>query len=303
MKKFIDICQFVLVLMGLMICGLFCTTLLSILPLKGNALQWCIIGGQNILAFILPAVLTWKMCFKTSPMVAIEANHFPKLKMIGITLLIYIIALPALNQIVFWNQEMRLPEVLSEFEEWCRAMEEQAEQLTMGLLNSQDIIPTIINILLIGVLTSIGEEFFFRGGLQRMLVWCKVNPHASIWIAATFFSALHFQFFGFVPRLLLGAFFGYLYWWSENIWVNSFAHALNNSLVIVSSWCINKGYLSEEFDMFGVSEGGVPVIAIISAFLVAAIIFILHRRGLLVGKGIIPPEIPSNYIENATESK
>ena len=243
------------------------------------------------------------MCFKTSPIIAIEANHLPALKMIGITLLIYILALPALNQIVYWNQEMSLPDALSGFEEWCRAMEKQAEELTTGLLNSTDLFPTILNILLIGVLTGIGEEFFFRGGLQRMMVWCKVNPHAAIWITATVFSAIHFQFFGFVPRLLLGAFFGYLYWWSGNIWVNSFAHALNNSLVIVSSWCINKGYLSEEFDMFGVAEGGVPVFAIISAVLVAAIIFILHRRGLLVGKGILPPVIPSNYIENATESK
>ena len=303
MKRFIDICQFVLVLMGLMICGLFCTTLLAMLPLKGNSLQWCIIGGQNILAFIIPAILTWKICFKTSPIVAIEANHFPTLKMIGITLLIYIIALPALNQIVYWNQEMSLPEAFSEFEKWCRTMEEQAEELTAGLLGSTDILPTIINILLIGVLTGIGEEYFFRGGLQRMLIWCKVNHHASIWIAATIFSALHLQFFGFVPRLLLGAFFGYLYWWSENIWVNSFAHALNNSLVIISSWCINKGYLSENFDMFGVSEGGVPVFAIFSAIAVAFVIIILHKCGILVGKDILPPEIPTNNIENVTKSK
>ena len=198
---------------------------------------------------------------------------------------------------------MILPDALSEFEEWCRAMEEQAEELTTGLLNSTGLFPTIINILLIGVLTGIGEEFFFRGGLQRMMLWCKVNPHAAIWITATVFSAIHFQFFGFVPRLLLGAFFGYLYWWSGNIWVNSFAHALNNSLVIVSTWCINKGYLSEKFDMFGVSEGGLPVFAIISAILVSAIIFMLCKRGVLVGTRIIPPEIPSKNLENATESK
>ncbi|MDE6549067.1 MAG: CPBP family intramembrane metalloprotease [Muribaculaceae bacterium] len=303
MKNFIDICQFVLVLMGLMICGLFCTSLIGMLPIKGNALQWCLIGGQNILAFILPTILTWKMCFKASPIIAIEADHLPALRMICITLLIYILALPALNQIVYWNQEMTLPDALSEFEEWCRAMEEQAEELTTGLLNSTSLFPTIINILLIGVLTGIGEEFFFRGGLQRMMVWCKVNPHAAIWITATVFSAIHFQFFGFIPRLLLGAFFGYLYWWSGNIWVNSFAHALNNSLVIVSSWCINKGYLSEKFDMFGVSEGGLPVFAIISAILVSAIIFMLCKRGVLVGTRIIPPEIPSKNLENATESK
>lgn len=303
MKKFIEICQFVLVLMGLMICGLFFTTLLGLVPLKGNAAQWTIFAGQNILAFIIPSLLTWKFCFKTNPMVAMEAVSIPSMQMILITLLIYIIGIPALNQIVFWNQEMSLPECLAPFEEWCREMERLAEEQTKGLLGSTDIFPTLMNILVIGVLTGIGEEFFFRGALQRMLVWCRVNHHVAIWTAAFIFSSLHFQFFGFVPRLLLGAFFGYMYWWSGNIWVNSFAHALNNSLVIISTWCINKGYISEEFDMFGVSDGGIPVFAMLSAISVAVVIIVLHNRGILVGKSILPPEIPTNNIENATESK
>ena len=289
--------------MGLMICGLFFTSLIGMLPLKGNALQWSLIVGQNILAFIVPALLTWKMCFKVEPFNAIEAVKVPSIRMIGIALLIYIVGLPALNQIVYWNQEMNLPEFLSDFEEWCRNMEEQAEQLTNGLLASTDLLPIIINILFIGVLTGIGEEFFFRGAFQKMLIWCKVNHHAAIWIAALVFSSLHFQFFGFIPRLLLGAFFGYMYWWSGNIWVNAFAHALNNSLVIISTWCINKGFLSEEFDMFGVEEGGIPSFAILSAIIVAAIIFVLHRRGVLVGKRILPPDMPTKTLENATENK
>lgn len=279
--------------MGLMICGLFATTLLGLLPLHGYAAQWMIFAGQNILAFIIPALLTWKICFKANPVQAIEAVSAPTWQMIGITLLIYFVGMPALNQIVYWNQEMSLPDFLAPFEEWCRNMEKLAEEQTKGLLSSTNIFTTLMNILIIGVLTGIGEEFFFRGAFQRMLVWCKVNPHVAIWTAAVVFSALHFQFFGFIPRMLLGAFFGYLYWWSGNIWVNSFAHALNNSLVIISTWCINKGFLSEEFDMFGVEKGGLPYLAIVSTVLVAAIIFVLYRRGILAGKNILPPELPS----------
>ena len=303
MKKFIDICQFVLVLMGLMICGLFLTTLLGLFQINGIAAQWVIIAGQNILAFILPALITWKMCFNTNPVDAIEADKIPSLKMIGIMLLIYFTGMPALNQIVFWNQEMSLPEAFAGFEEWCRNMEEQAEQLTNGLINTTALLPTIINILLIGVLTGIGEEFFFRGAFQKMLIWCKVNHHVAIWIAATVFSALHFQFFGFIPRLLLGAFFGYIYWWSGCIWVNAMGHALNNSLVIISTWCINKGYLSEEFDMFGVSEAGLPTAAIVSAILMGIIIYVLNNNGVLKGQKTFRKEISQNNIANATESK
>ena len=288
MKKFIDISQFVLVLLGLALCGLFVTTMLGTLPIQGNELQWTIFAGQNVFAFIIPALLMWRMCFKVSPLRAIEASERPSMKMIGIALLIYFAGMPSLNQIVYWNQEMQLPEFMSEFDEWCRNLEKIAEEQTKGLLNTTAFFPTAMNILVIGVLTGIGEEFFFRGALQKGLAWCGINPHTAIWTTAFIFSAVHFQFFGFVPRMLLGAFFGYLYWWSNNIWVNSFAHALNNSLVIISTWCINKGILSEEFDMLGVADGGFPTAAVISAFTVGAIIYILVRKGILKGHRIEP---------------
>lgn len=302
MKRFIDICQFVLVLLGMALCGLFATTSISLLPLHGNAMQWAIFAGQNILAFIIPAMLMWKLCFKVSPVRAMEADGIPSWRMIGIAILIYFVGMPALNQIVYWNQEMQLPEFLSSFEEWSRKLEELAEEQTKGLLSTTELFPTMMNILVIGVLTGIGEEFFFRGALQRGLEWCRINPHTAIWTSAFIFSAVHFQFYGFVPRMLLGAFFGYLYWWSGNIWVNAFAHALNNSLVIISNWCINKGYLSEEFDMVGVSDGSFPIAAIVSAIAVAVIIYTLYQKGVLRGENITPPIIPSKTIDNATES-
>lgn len=302
MKRFIDICQFVLVLLGLALCGLFVTTSLGLIPLKGNSLQWLIFTGQNIFAFIIPSMLMWRFCFKVSPIRAIEAERLPRFKMICIALLIYFAGMPALNQIVYWNQEMRLPEFLSDFEEWSRNLENLAEEQTKGLLSSTALLPTALNILVIGILTGIGEEFFFRGALQRGLNWCGINPQIAIWTSAFIFSAVHFQFYGFVPRLLLGAFFGYLYWWSGNIWVNSFAHALNNSLVIISTWCMNKGILSEEFDMVGVANGGIPTAALISVITVAVIIWFLYQRGLLKGQKAISQEISSKTIDNATES-
>lgn len=303
MKRFIDICQFVLVLLGLALCGLFVTTSLGLLPLHGNALQWTIFAGQNILAFIIPSLLMWRICFRTSPLKALEAEDAPSPQMIGIALMIYFAGMPLLNQIVYWNQEMHLPEFLSSFEEWSRNMEKLAEEQTKGLLNTTSLFPTVMNLLVIGILTGIGEEFFFRGALQRGLAWCGINPHAAIWTSAIIFSAVHFQFYGFVPRMLLGAFFGYLFWWSGNIWVNAFAHALNNSLVIISTWCINKGLVSEELDMLGVSDGGFPTAATISFIAVTVIIFYLNKRRVLKGYSILPSGSLSKKNENASESQ
>lgn len=279
MKRFIDICQFLLVLFGFMIIGLFLTSLLSAIPgaMGTPAGQWMIFGGQNIIAFMFPAMLAWKICFHKPPLDAMNAERLPKLGITLFAVVAYILCIPALNQTVWWNQEMHLPESLAGLEEKFRRMEEFADAQTDFLLNSGDIWQMIINILVIGVLTGIGEEFFFRGGLQKMLVQCGINHHVAIWAAAFVFSAMHFQFFGFVPRLLLGAWFGYLYVWSGSIWLNSLAHALNNSLVIVFSRLISQGYLSEEFDMIGVSESGFPLIPAISAAIFAFMVYSNRR--------------------------
>lgn len=304
MKRFIDICQFLLVLAGLSLCGLFLTSLVSLLPFGGiesQWQQWVLFTFQNILAWIVPALLTWKLCFKSNPIVAIGGAHAPGWKMICVAILIFFVGMPALNQIIYWNQEMHLPESFAAFEKWSRELEELAAEQTEGLLSTTAIFPTLMNIFVIGILTGIGEEFFFRGALQRMLITCRVNPHIAIWSAAFIFSAIHFQFFGFFPRMLLGAFFGYLYWWSGNIWVNSFAHALNNSLVIISTWLINKGILSEEFDMTGVSESGFALWCVISIIAVCIIITFLYKKGILVNNRELPPELPTNPAGHANE--
>ncbi len=77
---------------------------------------------------------------------------------------------------------------------------------------------------------------FFRGALQRIMATGGVSAHAAIWIAAFVFSAFHMQFFGFLPRLLIGAFFGYLLWWSGSLWLPVCAHALNNTMALVLEW-------------------------------------------------------------------
>lgn len=280
MKRFVEISQFVLVLFGLMLIGLFLTSLLGKIPgaIGTTSGQWMVFGGQNIIAFMIPAILAWRICFHGSPLEELKAERLPGLGITIFAIMAYLLAIPALNQIVWWNQEMHLPAAFSEFENWCREMEDFAEAQTSVLLSSGDVWQMMVNILVIGVLTGIGEEFFFRGALQGMLVRSKVNPHIAIWVSAIVFSTMHFQFFGFMPRMLLGAWFGYLYWWSGSIWLNSLAHALNNSLVIIFSWLIGQGYLSEEFDMLGVADTGFPLIPLVSAVLFALIVYSYRSR-------------------------
>jgi membrane protease YdiL (CAAX protease family) len=87
-----------------------------------------------------------------------------------------------------------------------------------------------------GILTGMGEELLFRGAVQRKFMDWLGNHHVAIWVAAAIFSAVHMQFYGFIPRMLLAALFGYLYYWSGNLWIPIIAHASNNTITILAMY-------------------------------------------------------------------
>jgi membrane protease YdiL (CAAX protease family) len=90
----------------------------------------------------------------------------------------------------------------------------------------------LLGFLVISLIAGLSEEFFFRKMLQPRIISLTGNHHAGIWITAFIFSAIHLQFFGLIPRMALGALFGYYFCWTGNIWLPVLAHALNNALTL-----------------------------------------------------------------------
>ncbi len=119
--------------------------------------------------------------------------------------------------------------------EWMRSMEDSTETMIKSLLQVDSIFELLFNILVIAMIPAIGEEFIFRGIIQKQLQF-TINPHAAIWLAAILFSAIHLQFEGFVARMILGALLGYLYYFSGSIWVAVFAHFVNNAVQVLVSY-------------------------------------------------------------------
>jgi membrane protease YdiL (CAAX protease family) len=151
----------------------------------------------------------------------------------GLTILSVLVAVPFLNLTYQINQQMVFPEYLKSLEEWIRNMEENANKISEKILYVRNTWDFVLNILIICVLTGIGEEFAFRGILQNIFGKIIRNHHVVIWIVAIIFSAVHFQFYGFVPRMLLGAYLGYLLYYTKNIWVPVLAHFTNNCFSVV----------------------------------------------------------------------
>jgi membrane protease YdiL (CAAX protease family) len=149
------------------------------------------------------------------------------------TILSMIFALPFLNLIAQLNQQIVLPDFLKGVEEFIKSMEEAALKLTESMMRTENIWAIVFNILIVAVFAAIGEEFLFRGALQRIFGQVIRNKHIIIWSVAFIFSCIHFQFYGFFPRLLLGAYFGYLLDYTKNLWIPILAHFTNNFIVVI----------------------------------------------------------------------
>ncbi|WP_202012716.1 CPBP family intramembrane glutamic endopeptidase [Chryseolinea lacunae] len=141
--------------------------------------------------------------------------------------------LVAISPISEWNSVMHFPESMKAFETWAREKEDMAAKITESLTHFSSLSDVMLALLVIAVLPGVGEELVFRGMIQRELWRSSQNIHLAIWTSAFIFSAIHIQFFGFFPRLLLGALFGYVYYWSDNLWVPIFAHFVNNAMGVV----------------------------------------------------------------------
>lgn len=239
---------------------------------------------QCVLAFCIPAWLCG-MFASARPAVWLGiSKHVPLLKAYLGVIILYVLVLPAMNQLIAWNASVHLPDWASGIEASLREMEDAAAATTSKILSYSGVRGMLATVGVVGLLTGFSEELFFRGALQKVFVQSRLNVVASVWLAAFIFSAVHFQFFGFVPRLLMGAMFGYLYIWSGSLWLPIFAHALNNSIVVVTSHslenatetAVNNGQ-TVGIDSFGIAaDGEIPWGAIASA--IATAIFLYRFR-------------------------
>jgi hypothetical protein len=153
----------------------------------------------------------------------------------------------ALSPVIEWNMQVQFPDFLKEFANWAREREDVLIELTKVLTNFQHPEDFVLGFIVIAVLPGIGEELVFRGLIQNELYRSTRQAHLAIWVAAFLFSAIHMQFFGFVPRLLLGALFGYLYHWSGNLLIPMFAHFFHNGFTLFMMYLYQQG--SIELDM------------------------------------------------------
>ncbi len=227
---------------------------------------------QDVFAFIVPAIAT-AMIVTRRPAELLCLTKLPVLKVLLLIVAMLFVSIPIQENIIYWNYHVELPDSLQGFSQMARNLEDANFHTMCTLMGNPSVGALIVNLLIIGLAAGFSEELLFRGCFQRLLTTGGVNRHLAIWIVAIFFSAMHFQFYGFVPRMLLGAYFGYLLIWTNSLWAPILAHVLNNMMFVIVAWHqVRTGHaLTNEPTLYPV------VYAIGSVILVAAVLFFMHR--------------------------
>lgn len=186
------------------------------------------IGAFLLIPFIYLQLLDYQL-FKLIKLKT-PSSYIPLL----LTVVAVIASMPFNSLVNYWNIHIDLPAYFDGFEQWAASEELNRKELVEFLTSFTSAFEIFLGFLVIAVIPAITEEFLFRGIIQKTLHVQTGRIHLSIWVSAIIFSAIHIQFFGFFPRLFLGALFGYLYAWSNNLWMPILAHFINNGVTLLA---------------------------------------------------------------------
>jgi uncharacterized protein len=233
-------------------------------------------GISSILIFILPSIL-FAVFWTEAKIAYLGIVKKPFLSTLFIASTGMLMALPLINWLAQINEKMQLPLSLSNIERWMQNSEAKAEILTRAFTAGSSADVLVVNLIVIALLAAISEEFFFRGILQKVLIECFKNKHLAVWSAAIIFSAFHMQFYGFLPRMLMGAYLGYLFLWSGSLWVSIAAHFANNGMAVFLIWLSNRGVVKENVDTIGTGGEMEWIPVLISCVMIVASLLLIYK--------------------------
>ena len=183
---------------------------------------------NQLFTFLIPALALGYFLYQERLAKRLLIHRAPKWSWLLLGALWILVSFPLAQWLYQWNQSIPLPE-------WLVQVEDSTNNLIQNFLKMESPGELILTLTTMGLAPAIGEELIFRGFLQRKLgeLLPQGGGHLAIWLAAFIFSAFHFQFQGFIPRMFLGAILGYLFFFSQNLWVPIFGHFVYNGFQVM----------------------------------------------------------------------
>jgi hypothetical protein len=243
------------------------------LPLSNKLFILILQGITQLISFILLPLLYIHFIRKDSILVhQTNWNRFGLHAFFAILIMLF--SIPLINVLVDFNKSIHLPHFLKNTESWMQDKELEAKKLTELIAYYNNPMEFILGLLVIAVIPAIGEELLFRGIIQNELKQILRNPHLAIWISGFIFSFMHFQFYGFIPRMLLGVMFGYLYFWSGSLLIPILVHFINNGLTFI----LLNLYRNKVIGLNPESSDSFPVVSIMLSFIVFLFLLLTFKK-------------------------
>jgi membrane protease YdiL (CAAX protease family) len=210
---------------------------------------------SHFFTFLVPSLVFAFMKFGSGGLSVFQFKSDLSFQKFVFAFLLLIVSLPWIQFTFSLNQKIPLPD-------WLQVMEEQANNTLDLMIQMENPTHLIMNLLIMALLPAFGEEMLFRGLIQQYAYKIFRSAHTAIWATAILFSCIHFQFEGFIPRMILGALLGYIFYWTSNIWVPVLIHLLNNGMMVLAAYFLPEGTWTDGTEPMGEMPWFVLIIAL-----------------------------------------
>ena len=242
--------------------------------------SWLLVeqGVVSTLTFIVGAFLYIYLTHK-NPMAYLGMTPTGNIWLYIIASIAMLCIMPLVSATAVWNDSLKLPQALQELEKLMRLMEDTANDFTIQLMSESGAVHLFSALFVMAFIPALGEELLFRGCIQKGIENKIGNAHVAVWVTAFIFSFIHFQFYGFLPRAILGVALGYFYVYGKSLWIPIWAHFLNNALSIVIYKLFYQEVGETNLSTMGASQDLlIPAIAGTMLYLAAMLFFVLVAR-------------------------
>ena len=231
------------------------------------------VAMQTIALFAIPPIIL-ALIYDKKPIAIFKLNKKPTLHYLGLSLVLILIANPFVNLLSDFNSQI-LDSILGVTNS-LKTEDLQTQKIFAALLKDTHLLSLFTNTIIIALLPAVCEELFFRGLLQKVVLRKYMTMHYAVFLSAFIFSFFHFQFYGFIPRFILGIAFGYIFEWTGSLWITICIHFTNNFLAVFFNYLISKNIINNSIESIG--TGSTQWLGYFGAILSFAVFYVMYRK-------------------------
>ena len=200
-----------------------------------NALRMLTVGGQ-ILFILLPALIFAKLVYHD--VTSALRVKLPNGREVVVFITGLILLIPLLQSFIYVQNFVftKLAENISFFDtirKFLDELDKLVESAYGNLLEAHSFFEGSFIVFVVAAIPALCEETFFRGFVQKSLEQ-RLKPYWAIIITSLFFGLYHFNPYGLISLMALGAYFGFAAYTSSSIFIPMILHFINNFFAVIT---------------------------------------------------------------------